>query len=271
MKRYLNFREFLKMEAQDLYPSRWSVGGAFIANLISLTIYWFTSKAFSTSVESLVGSLGLDYFHFILVGEIMLMIPIVLVEGVSQSIRQSVANGTIETFLMLPVSFEKPFILWMSAKGLLEFFRLIILVGAAVLIFNFQLDLFAIIKFLAILIVTAPLFLALGIFAASILIQFGRGEKAITFIVNLMTIFSGLYFPITVLPETLHKIISASSPFYLVMDQSRRALSHQPTLSLVSWLMIFVFGYLLLKLSVAVFNLSFKRASFNAKPFLFRF
>ncbi len=263
-------KRFFMMEIKDNYPSFWSVLGMAVGVFVSLYVYWFTSKAFSPVIGSLVDSPSLDYFTFVLTGELILMLPLLIIEAPVQVIKQSVSQGSLETLLLLPGSHQRPLLMWVISRLPSEIFRLIFTLGLAAILFPLNFSFWHFLQAMFIAIISLPLFLGFGLFAASIYVIFGRGERALLLFSNLASIFSGLYFPVNVLPNGLQTIIRGLSPFYLVLDNARKALSgaaawqSEAFFIFILGLMIFIFGYLAL-------GMAFSLCKWRGSNFLLRY
>ena len=124
-----------------MYPSKLAIAGALVGSILSLIVYWFTSKAFAPVMTSHLAAEKVDYFNFVFSGELILILPLILIEGTIHVVRQSAAHGLLETFMILPTRTQTPLVLWTLAKIPLEALRLLILVGLAAIFFGFHLSL----------------------------------------------------------------------------------------------------------------------------------
>ncbi|MDZ4662297.1 MAG: ABC transporter permease [Pseudomonadota bacterium] len=265
------YSKFVAMEYQDSYPSKWAIGGALVGSVLSLIMYWFTSEAFAPALKDHLTTETVDYFNFVFSGELILTLPLVLIEGTIHVVRQAVASGTLETFMSLPTRTQTPLLFWTLAKLPLDAVRLLILVGLAALFFGFQLSLQKLILLLAFVFCSLPFFLSLGLLSATVLILFGRGERALTFAISFLTLLSGLYFPTSVLPEILQKSVALVSPFYFVLTRARGILYSESPPNFVEWAMLFAFGLVLLAISLKILGSAFKKVRTQGRNFLLRY
>lgn len=194
------------------------------AVLLGLTIYWYTAKAFAPAFSGNLGAYG-NYFHFVLVGELALLVPISLLEGVARAVRKSQAEGTLELFLSghRPVA-HIPILLSLAVVPR-DFSRVLLSLGLAAVVFGFRLPVAALFLLPLLQLLALPLFLAIGMLAASVLVLLGKGEHIVTYLGAAIMAFSGAYFPLEVLPEKFVMIVAQYSPYALFLRLHRDLLS----------------------------------------------
>ncbi len=218
-------KDFAAMDLREYYSSLWAWGGLLIATILSLYIYWYTSRAFTPAISQISALGDLDYFSFIMTGELLLMIPVILMEGPTQVIKQAVGTGSMTTLLQLPCSTSAPVVTWTLAKVpteavtmALNLFLISILFGP---IFGGR----AVASIFCLILLSAPLFLGLGLVAAAFIVTLGRGDKVLGFAINALSVFSGIYFPVTVLPDFLRQIMQAGSPLFWLLEKGRQSVA----------------------------------------------
>ena len=116
--------------------------------------------------------------------------------GVADSIRRCAVDRSLELMLTSKTGPRKILLLQMVALIPIEFIKALITLLIAVFIFSFKMPAFSFPKVICLQIISLPLFIGLGLIAASILLRFSRGETVIGQISNMGIIFAGLYFPI---------------------------------------------------------------------------
>jgi ABC-type polysaccharide/polyol phosphate export permease len=238
------WRDLALMDIRDYYPSLWAWGGLIIATLLSLVIYWYTSQAFSTSIGQMASGPLTNYFSFIIIGELSLTIPQLLMEAPTQVIKQAVSTGAMTTFLQLPCASSTPIITWSTAKIPTELLRILLNYVLVIALFGAVFSFSSLLTILLLAIITAPIFLGIGLLASALVVAFGRGEKVLGFAVNALSVFSGIYFPISVLPASLQEAVSTSSPLFWVLEKARApvfVLSATESIAILFCGMIFLF------------------------------
>lgn len=213
--------DFIKLENTDAYPSIWAWGGMLIGTIASLAVYWYTSQAFSPVVSNFVTDQKLSYFLFVISGELVLMLPTLLLEAPAQVVKQATTTGTITSILQLPCAHSTPIVYLSIAKipsELIRFFIHIILIN---ILFGVLMPLSVVLKIFLLTTSVLPAFLGLGLIAAAIVVVLGRGERILSLGISAATVFSGIYFPVSVLPDSIKQIIQDGSPFYFLLQRAR--------------------------------------------------
>ena len=220
----------------------------------TLLVYWYTSKAFSSSVNSELTLFKGSYFDFILIGELTFILPMIFYNGPLDVIRKLVAEGTLESLIMTGERVQKSFLIHMLSTIPSQLTFLLFYLVIAYFIFGFSVPLQFV--FLAVLInlLALPLFYGLGMVASSIFLITGRGSGVISQLAAFLSILSGAYFPLSVLPTWLSYWGSKLSPFQLLMESTRATFNGELMLTnfallsvpFIIWsLLLFPLGYYL--------------------------
>lgn len=218
-------RWFILREVREIYHSKTMILTTILTTIVTLGIYWFTSKAFAPSVESGLEGSKVNYFSYILIGDLTFLIPSLMFVGVADSIRRCAVDRSLELMLTSKTGPRKILLLQMVALIPIEFIKALITLLIAVFIFSFKMPAFSFPKVICLQIISLPLFIGLGLIAASILLRFSRGETVIGQISNMGIIFAGAYFPIAVFPETLSILSKMFSPFSFLLEGTRSILN----------------------------------------------
>jgi ABC-2 type transport system permease protein len=208
--------------------------GEGLAIVIELMIYWYTSKAFSFDPK--IGS----YFEFVVMGELALLIPTRLIEGVLDPIRNSRNSDFIESIILSKFGLGR-FLFTNAFSGVFrELIRIVLYFVILLCFFQVNISTSGVIGFLMIQIFYMPMFLLMGLVLGSILIFFGRGYGAMNKVLLLFVVLSGAYFPQTVLPETLQVLVSKFVPYSAIVSNSRMVFK-ESWLEAGTWPFILVF------------------------------
>lgn len=212
---------FLIREAREIYHSRTMILTTILTTIITLGIYWFTARAFAPSIESGLQGYNIDYFTYILIGDLTFLIPSLMFVGAADSIRRCAADRSLENMLTSRTSPRKIILLQMVALLPIEFLKAGITLSIAMIFFNFKMPALSFSKILFLQILSLPLFMGLGLIAASVLLRFSRGEGVIGQLSSLGVIFAGAYFPLAVFPDSIQWLTSILSPFTLILEGTR--------------------------------------------------
>lgn len=232
----------LKREWQIRYPNRWAALGEVFSLFLSLSIYYFTAKALGEAIQPKLKGLAPDYFTFIVMAEIILLLPSVLVTAYVTSIRQLYSEGTLEPLFLLPMGAQKVILLFGSISVLREAPRMLLTLGVAC--FAFQMDLsFAKLPLLfGLLLISLPAFATLGLLGSALFLKTGRGTGILNTFTAVSTVAAGAYFPTSVFPQSFSSTLLLLSPFSALLDLTRTFSSNgitdhliQPALTLAGW------------------------------------
>ncbi|OQW52858.1 MAG: hypothetical protein A4S09_08415 [Proteobacteria bacterium SG_bin7] len=260
-------RDFTIMDLKEYYPSIWAWSGLLIATVMSVLVYWYTSLAFAPVISQMSGGQTMSYFVFIILGELALMIPVLLMEAPTQVVKQAVSSGAMTTLLQLPCPTSTPLITWSLAKVPTELLRIFLNFILIFALFGAVIKASAILNIYLLAIVSAPIFLGLGLIASSFIVAFGRGEKILSFIVTSLSLFSGIYFPVGVLPHNLQEVVKSSSPLYWILEKARG----ETFLSVSEFLAVILLGALLVAIGVFALRLSFGRHQKTGATWILRY
>lgn len=221
------FRLVLKRELLARYPRFFLFFTHAGVILLNLAIYWFTARAFvpKLEIEHLVRH---DYFHFIVAGEVALLLPLAMTGAFALGTRRAATEGVLEEWFLLPRGPRRAIVvtaLAITALALLELFVTMVL---AMVVFDFSLSLKGIVTALALILLALPAFAGLGLAGAGALLAFGRGDHLILSAGGFIAVISGAYFPLAVLPGNVGDWLLWLSPFSLVVAGTRDAFFGEP-------------------------------------------
>jgi len=218
-------RLFIRRNLRDTYGNGWFALTEVLSVAAALIIYWYTAQAFGASFKSVSGSADWDYFSYVVWGEALLTVPMMLMTGVERSLIAAVNDGTFELFLT--VRRPTPLIFTFSALGMVpkEAFRALLSLVAAAVFFRLQFNARALIPVLLIEMISIPVFLGLGLMLASLILLFGRGSGVVHQLGMLLMILAGTYFPVSLFPESVVFISRHLSPFTYLLSNLRGILA----------------------------------------------
>ena len=197
----------LKLNSRDEFISKINIVLELIAIFISLLIYYFTSKTFSGSIDSSLAIYKVNYFDFILIGEVLLALPLFFLEGTYRKVRESLMNGVYDTFNYLGISSLKSIFFLVSSALPKVLFRISLTLVFAYLFFGFSIPIGRILICFLIVIISLPLFFSFGLAFSAVLLKTGRGQALIGYFLTMMSIGAGGFFPLSVLPVSLVRVL----------------------------------------------------------------
>lgn len=254
-----------RRQVRDRYPTKLAFLGELIGLLVSLTVYWYTARAFIPG-SGFSGS----YFDYLLIGEASLFLPLAFFHGLVRISRQTANEGVLELTQAFPIRGWRIISALGAALAPFELGRILLTLLIARMLFGFHADAGAILQFTLLQLIAAPAFLGLGLIASAIVLRFGRGETAIAWISSGAAILAGAYFPVSVLPESIQTLSNWLSPFFVLLEATRQALGQT---SLSAGLMgpmtvLLVWGAITLPLGMLAVEAAFRHARKSGSGFL---
>ncbi|MBK9294685.1 MAG: hypothetical protein IPM57_09625 [Oligoflexia bacterium] len=209
-----------------------------------------------------------NYFSYILIGDIALAIPALLFTSVAMRLRESINDGTFEAILVSPPKTYFIYLLWGLASLPRELVRIFLLLLTATFLFDFNIREYQWFNLFILEILFFPIFLALGLLGATMLIFWGRGVSVINQAALMLTVLAGAFFPVTVLPEIAQKISFYFSPFSLFLVTARKVLQSDWSVFTTALPWIGIWFITSLPLSVLLFNLAIDHNKKRGSPLL---
>ncbi len=196
--------------------------------LVTTLLFFLLGQTIAGQAAALLGpAYGTNYMSFVVIG---VTVNVFIATNLSDPffrIQRSYFTGTMDLFLLSPMSIYTPLLGLMARSVLDDYPRLFFTFGFGMLLFGAT---FNFSSWLLALLVTV-LFLAagfgLGMLSASsfYLLDIKRGTEPIQFVIQqlLATLLAGTYYPITVLPKSL-QWIACLIPHTYANDALRRLL-----------------------------------------------
>jgi ABC-type uncharacterized transport system permease subunit len=210
----------LKFFFKEEYPRWYGPILEVLATFLLLATLWFTSKAYSPVALNQV-----DYFEYLLIGELVLHLPFSLLYQGLRLMKRIGLSNTADQLIVANRSILKMASSFLGVYFLKNCVRLILLFVLASLFFKAPFSLEQIpIYFLIVLLSSIP-FVMLSLSLGSIVLFWGRGENIWGQVSSWMSFLSGAYFPLSIFPQWLQELLPFINPFALYLEMSRKALS----------------------------------------------
>ena len=191
--------------------------------LLTLAVFYFVAEFIGEAAEPLLANYGGSYFVFVLTGIGFARYFGVGLQAFARSIRQAQISGTLEAMLSTPVPLSGLLfgsVIWSYLTTTIQVLGLL-LIGlwaapggapesnfvAAALILG----------------LTALVFAAIGVLAASFILVIKRGDPVSWLFNAVSVLLGGVYFPVAVLPEWLQRVARVL-PITYGLEGLRRAL-----------------------------------------------
>lgn len=178
----------------------------FLSIFITVPTFYFLSRLVGADyAKQHLGIYGGDYFSFVLIGISFSNFIRVGLVGITQNIRNSMVEGSLEAMLATPTS--PTFTIMASSLWhfLFESVRIVIFLCVGALFFGARFSHANIGGAIIVLILTILAFSSLGIISASLIIVLKRGDPINWIMQALFTLLGGVLFPVGLLPSWLQQ------------------------------------------------------------------
>ena len=205
---------------REHYPRKWYIVNSFLSAVIALWVYKMTSKAIGPGIIGEEWG-GLDYFSFIVIGELALLLPLSALDSFSRGVRYAHFSGFLD-FILLQC--EKPFrkLFEISASTLLrDLMDLFFQFSLAYFFFDLQFSPGQFLSYLSMLILSFPSFMIFGALVGLMILVTGRGGGLVGQALFIVSILSGVYFPTTVFPEWVQNYVVSNLPTAAIAESVR--------------------------------------------------
>lgn len=227
---------------RDDYPRKWGFLLEILSIFIMLFVFWFTSKAFKPN--SLVGE---NYFYYLLIGEILLFLPLSLMQQNIRLGKKIGIRGTFDFLLTKKISISKYFFSFTMVYFFKDLLKTICLLTLSAAIFYLPLNLNQLLSLFIYLLLGCLIFSFLGMIIGLSLIFWGRGEAIWGQTLSILSILGGAYFPLNVFPNWLNITMIQLNPIAVYLELGREIARHDLfivldqyplSMALLSWLLV---------------------------------
>lgn len=251
MKLYLDAAFGLLRRDWLLFTSyRTQLISAIIAMLTSLSLFYFLSRLINVrSFES-----PDSYFAFAVIGMVIIQV-LQSTLGIAGALRNELVAGTFERMLLSPFGPVAGVMSMMIFPFLFSLFSAVVMLTLAGLIFGVSIHWQTALLAIPIAVLGTGTFGAFAMLFASVTVVFKRAVGGVGFVMTLITLTSGLYFPIALLPGWL-RWMSDVQPFTPAVNLLRHTLVNTPLPESAMLDVAKMIGFLVLMVPLAVLALS---------------
>lgn len=190
--------------------------------LTSLTLYYFLSKL--VQVESF--PTHDDYFAFVVIGMVIITVLQSTI-GIAATLRGELVAGTFERLILSPFGPIQAMLAMMVFPFMMALLSSVIMLALAASVFGVELRWETASLAVPVGILGTGVFTAFGMIMAALTVVFKRATSGLGLVLTLISLTSGLYFPIALLPGYL-QWISEVQPFTPAVDLLRNLLVGTP-------------------------------------------
>jgi ABC-2 type transport system permease protein len=221
--------ELVKLPAflrRDLLVA-WSYRLAFVSEwgglALQAVMFYFVSLMVSPAALPTYGGSQATYMEFVAVGIAMSAFVQLALSRVGSGLRGEQVQGTLESLLMTPTSPATIQLGTVFYDLLYIPVRTGVFLTVTALAFGLHFDLDGFLPALTILLAFIPFVWGLGIANAGFILTFRRGGGISAFVVTLMTLFSGAFFPLDLLPHWGQRLAELN-PIAIAIEGMRQPL-----------------------------------------------
>lgn len=216
---------------------------------MSLALYYFLSKL--VHVASFPSSK--DYFAFVVVGMVIVTV-LQSTMGIANTLRGELVAGTFERLVLSPFGAVAAMVSMMVFPFVMALFSSLVMLVLATLVFGVHLHWDTAALGVPIALLGTGVFTAFGMLLAAVTIVFKRAAGGLGFVLTVISLTSGLYFPISLLPGYL-RWISNVQPFTPSVDLLRNVLVGTPLHEGVGAELAKLIGFLVVMIPLGLFAL----------------
>lgn len=203
-------RAFLAVMRRDLHvylSYRTRLISQVLTAVFSLTLFYYVSR-----LVHVTGFATPDaYFGYVVVG-IALVSVLYSCFSVAEIVRQELIAGTFERLLLSPFGAVRSMIAMSLFPLLFSFVLAAITLGIGAAVFGLQLHWATVPLAIPAMGLALLAFMPFGLFFAAITVSTKQGSVGTSWVIALISIVGGLYFPVTLLPEWV-QTVSKLQPF----------------------------------------------------------
>jgi len=244
-----------RRDARIYFSSKLRIVSVIGSTLFALTVFWFVSRLFSAGRFRDPD----EYFAFVVIGLVILAVLTSTLTTPPTALRQELVGGTFERLVLSaagPVVAVLGMLLFPFVQAIATGLLTLIL---AMVFFGLPLESTAPLA-LPVAILGTLAFMPFGVLLTSVSVAFKQAPHAAGFVIAGLTLISGLYFPVDLLPDSI-EWTSAVQPFTPSVDLLRHLLIGLPLRNpvWVDLLRLVGFAPILLPISIAVLALAIRQ------------
>lgn len=256
------FATFLK-DSKNFISYRFNFFGEAIVLSTLITIIFFISKVFSESTSQYLLNYGNNYFDFLFTGMIVIFFSTRTISSIPFFISNMQMLGMLEK-LVIKDKFVLIVISHFTFPMVQSFFRLILFYLISLLLPSSSISLINLVEIFVVLFLMSLSILGISLVIASFVLIEKRATFLSSLIILSIVLFSGVLYPIEVMPELIQKI-SYIMPTRLGADLIRAwSLNDMIFLEIIPQIMLMVaVGVALILLGIYLLNIALEKAKNN--------
>ncbi len=251
-------RAFFIRDIRVEFSYKFNILLQFISGFFFLIIFFFISKSVIFSDAEIIQKYGEDYFLFVSLGIIFIDFVMISLFASSNSIRSGQSLGYLEHIFSYRVGVVEIFLASLIYPAIRNIFRATLYLFLLGIVFLDNIDLIDLIDLILALTLTFIPFIGVGMISMAFIIYFKIGNPINLFASVISTLFSGIFYPVEVMPLWATKISNLIPLTYGVEFLRSRIILSTPYEELLGHLIILViFSLIFIILGVQTLRYSF--------------
>lgn len=209
------------------FLTAWSYRLSFVTDLAALAVgalsFYFIGEMVEPSVLPEYGDRRVTYMEFAAVGIVFGLFTSIGLGRVGAALRREQFMGTLEAVLATPTSPGTIQVGSVAYEFLYLPIRTALLFAILAVAFGMHIDLGGVLPAAVVFLAFVPFVWGLGVASAAAALTFRGAGGGVGLAVGLMTLFSGAYFPLHILPEWIERT-AVANPIALTLGSMRDAL-----------------------------------------------
>lgn len=205
----------------------WSYRASFVSDwvglLVQAVLFSFAGRLVDSSKLPVYGDMRVSYIQFVAIGIALGVFVQIALTQITTGIRQEQVQGTLESLLMTPTApttIQLGAVMYQIVYTPIRTAAFLLLIGV---IANVHFAASGALPATALMLAFIPFIWGLGVMSSAAIITFRRGAGAFSLGTGLLTLASGAYFPLELLPHWLARAASYN-PMAVAMQGMRLAL-----------------------------------------------
>jgi ABC-2 type transport system permease protein len=244
---------FLAVMRRDLYiylSYRTRMVSQVLTSLFSLTLFYYISRLVHVSG---FGSHN-AYFGFVVIG-IALVGVMYSCFSIPELLRQELIAGTFDRMLLSPFGAIRGVLAMTLFPMIYAFVLATITLGLGCVVFGLHLHWSTVSLAIPVMFLALLSFLPFGVLFAALTVVIKQGSVGTSWVIALLSIIGGLYFPVSLLPHWL-QTASQLQPFTPATNVLRHFLVNTPLSSPVASALLKLVGFAAVLLPISLFALA---------------
>lgn len=208
----------------------WLTFASYRTQLVTMTLGMFTTLAIYHFISKLIRVEAFPspehYFAFLVVGMVIFQV-LQSTMGVAGAVRGELVAGTFERILLSPFGAVRAIVAMMMFPFAMALLTSLILLALAAIIFGVEFQWSTAALAIPIAVLGTGVFASFGLMFAATVLVWKRAAGGLGFVVTLITLTSGVYFPIVLLPQWM-QAFSEVQPFTAAVNLLRNVLVGVP-------------------------------------------